>query len=237
MAKTVTQDTINGLTEKGRHTMTAIGGLAFGNCSLSFFDDGVTVGSGSWGECLTGELGHKSSGVLVGLVKRGLLASYSYEEDGDGTWYELTDLGVAVALELAKPEEAPAPEPKQFMCNTCLALVDFPGRHCTGTAIEDHDLARLQADRRRGETDLERSDAARTRAWDALNELQTKLSEPPAPVYIQAVGRLDRTTSTASGYPSADRAPVATSAPETLPAVHHPLCTAAHDPAKSSCSR
>jgi hypothetical protein len=60
--------------------------------------------------------------------------------------------------------------PKQFMCNTCEALVDFPGRHCTGTAIEDHDLARLQADRRRVQ----------------------------ASPYIQMVGRSPRPTMTAS---------------------------------------
>jgi hypothetical protein len=53
------------------------------------------------------------------------------------------------SIELAAAEQA---EPVQFMCNTCEALVDFPGRHCTGTAIADHAVARLTAQLRRDKT-------------------------------------------------------------------------------------
>jgi hypothetical protein len=81
------------LTLKGRYAMQAIG-----ERRLSFFDNGIEQGSGSWGECLTGELGHRSSGVLGGLVKQRLLTS---SQEDHGSWYELTELGAAVAKKLA----------------------------------------------------------------------------------------------------------------------------------------
>jgi len=91
------------LTTQGTETMLAIGRIAYGRRQLGFFDNGVTAGSGSWGECLTGELGHKSSGVINQLVKLGL---FDTSKDYNGTWFELTELGVKVALELAGAEAA-----------------------------------------------------------------------------------------------------------------------------------
>lgn len=35
-----------------------------------------------------------------------------------------------------------------FLCNTCLAETQVPGRHCTGTAVADHAAARVTAARR-----------------------------------------------------------------------------------------
>lgn len=40
---------------------------------------------------------------------------------------------------------------KPFLCNTCLTETETPGRHCTGTAIADHDAARVTAARRNQE--------------------------------------------------------------------------------------
>ena len=86
------------LTAKGLATMTAIG-----NGELSYFDDGIVANSGIWGECLTGELGHKSSGVIVQLVKQGMFTTSESSEDNDGTWYSLTELGAEVANSLVRP--------------------------------------------------------------------------------------------------------------------------------------
>lgn len=98
--------TIEGLTAKGRETMTSIGRIAFGGRELGFFDDGVAAGSGSWGECLTGELGHRSAGVINRLAKLGL---FDVSHDVNGAWFSLTELGAEVALLLAAPAAEAAP--------------------------------------------------------------------------------------------------------------------------------
>lgn len=133
------QATIAKLTAKGRETM-----LAVGQHKLSFFDEGIVEGGGIWGENLTGELGHKSSGVINRLQKLGL---WETSNNGpDGMWWSLTALGAAVANVLAAPE-APV---QTYLCTTCLAETDTPGAHagCTGTAIADHAVARITAGRR-----------------------------------------------------------------------------------------
>lgn len=85
------------LTVKGREAMTAIG-----QHKVSYFDDGIVEGSGSWGSCLTEDLGHKSSGVLNRLEALGLFTTTDTGEPEDaGFWWELTDLGADVANTLA----------------------------------------------------------------------------------------------------------------------------------------
>lgn len=91
------------LTDKGRATM-----LAVGQGRLSFFDDGIVENSGIWGECLTGELGHKSSGVVNRLARLGLWNVTHDLASDDGAWWDLTALGAAVANTLA--DEAAAPK-------------------------------------------------------------------------------------------------------------------------------
>lgn len=95
------------LTKKQTALMTQIGSNGF-----SFFDDGIVEDSGIWSDALTGEAGPEVSDtakgagrVAVSLVKKGLLKS---EEAEDGTWFELTAEGAAVANELAgNTEQAP----------------------------------------------------------------------------------------------------------------------------------
>lgn len=97
------QSAISNLTELGRYTMTAIG-----EGRVSWFDDGIVEGSGIWGECLSSEMGHNSSGVVNRLVKAGLFNSHI---DSDGNWLSLTALGADVANELARKDEAETPAP------------------------------------------------------------------------------------------------------------------------------
>lgn len=86
------------LTAKGRETMEAIGLR-----KLSFFDEGIVAGSGSWGGNLAGEMGHKSSGVINRLRDMGLFETDDVEDDD--MWWTLTELGAAVANELARPTQ------------------------------------------------------------------------------------------------------------------------------------
>lgn len=92
---------IAGLTKAGRATM-----LAVGRGQLSYFDEGIIEGSGIWGECLTGEMGHKSSGVVNRLAKVGLWDVTIDRESQDGAWWSLTALGAAVANHLAAEADA-----------------------------------------------------------------------------------------------------------------------------------
>ena len=86
------------LTAKGRETMEAIGLQ-----ELSFFDEGVVEGSGSWGGSISGDMGHHSSGVINRLRDMGLFRS---EDVGDyDLWWTLTELGAAVANELVRPTQ------------------------------------------------------------------------------------------------------------------------------------
>jgi len=98
------------LTAKGRELMTSIG-----KQELSFFDNGVTAGSGSYGEVIAGDFGfanpRSAAGVLGGLVKQGLMTADEAEGDG-GLWYELTELGAEVANHLAGNTEEQAEEPQ-----------------------------------------------------------------------------------------------------------------------------
>ncbi|MFT4288149.1 hypothetical protein [Nocardioides sp.] len=100
---------IANLTTKGREAMTAIG-----RRKVSFFDGGIVEGEGSWGEVLTGDLGHKSSGVLVRLKALGLFDHIPAEEQdmqNGGGWWTLTAAGAAVANALAA-EQSPATKAK-----------------------------------------------------------------------------------------------------------------------------
>lgn len=83
---------ISQLTAKGLDTMQAIA-----NGETSFFDSGLVEDSGIWGDNLTGELGHKSSGVINRLVTLGLLGSWAADADDPSNWYFLTSLGADVA--------------------------------------------------------------------------------------------------------------------------------------------
>jgi hypothetical protein len=91
---------------------------AVGNRKLSFFDEGIVEGGGIWGACLTGELGHKSSGVINRLSALGLW-DVQAEDGDDGSWWSLTALGAAVANALATPADVPT-EP------TPVPVVDVP---------------------------------------------------------------------------------------------------------------
>lgn len=97
------------LTKKGRELMTAIG-----NAELSFFDDGVVEGSGSYGEVIAGDFGfanpRSAAGVLGGLVKQGLMTADEAEGDA-GLWYSLTALGADVANSLADSKVPADAEP------------------------------------------------------------------------------------------------------------------------------
>jgi hypothetical protein len=80
---------------------TAKGGQLF---SFSFFDDGVAVGSGSWGGVLVDEMASYGiaakkggSAVLNSLEKKGLIEKGAAHEDGNDHWWSLTELGVQVA--------------------------------------------------------------------------------------------------------------------------------------------
>lgn len=84
------------LTAKGRETMRAIGAN-----ETSFFDEGIVENSGIWGECLTSELGHKSSGVINRLKALGLFETSDAGPDDDSDWWALTELGADVANYLA----------------------------------------------------------------------------------------------------------------------------------------
>jgi hypothetical protein len=94
------------LTAKGRETMDAVG-----RGWTSFFDNGIVEYSGIWGDNLTGELGHKSSGVINQLVKLGLFYSTPMGEDDPSNWYSLTALGADVANYLAENLEVEDAEP------------------------------------------------------------------------------------------------------------------------------
>lgn len=87
------------LTEKGRDAMNSIG-----RGWVSFFDNGIVEGSGIWGECLTADLGLKSSGVINRLRDLGLFVAYDTKDDdyASGMWWDLTALGADVANYLAE---------------------------------------------------------------------------------------------------------------------------------------
>lgn len=94
-------ETIDQLTAKGRDAMAAIG-----RQEVSFFDEGIVAGAGSWGGILTADLGHKSSGVLNRLKTLGLFDTFKDTDPADadcGDWWSLTELGAAVANKLAEP--------------------------------------------------------------------------------------------------------------------------------------
>lgn len=90
--------TIASLTKLGRELMRRIGAGQF-----SFFDGGITEGSGIWSEVLGGEFADtcKNAGGVIGrLVKQDLLTR-SETGEADGAWVDLTALGAAVAKRLA----------------------------------------------------------------------------------------------------------------------------------------
>jgi hypothetical protein len=80
------------LTDKGRETMRAVGAH-----ETSFFDNGIVAHSGIWGDNLTGELGHASSGVINRLAKLGLFDASPADVDDPAMWWSLTELGADVA--------------------------------------------------------------------------------------------------------------------------------------------
>lgn len=99
---------IEKMTAKGLETMTAIG-----QGQTSFFDEGIVENSGIWGECLAGELGHKSSGVINRLVTLGLLTDCGDQSEPGfdaGHWYTLTAVGAEVANLLAADSETETDE-------------------------------------------------------------------------------------------------------------------------------
>ncbi|XNL98387.1 hypothetical protein SEA_BUMBLE_76 [Arthrobacter phage Bumble] len=110
-------DTMNNvkLTAKETALMAAIADRQF-----SFFDDGISEGSGIWADCLTGEIVGSAAypvsetrrgvaSVLNSLCRKGLLISEDDEESTDGAWTYLTAAGVAwcEAHTAAKVEELP----------------------------------------------------------------------------------------------------------------------------------
>jgi hypothetical protein len=84
------------LTAKGRETMRAVG-----NRETSYFDEGIVKDSGIWGECLTSELGHRSSGIINRLRDLGLWEASEQQGDDPSMWWSLTALGADVANYLA----------------------------------------------------------------------------------------------------------------------------------------
>lgn len=90
------EQAVAGLTDKGRETMRAVGAG-----ETSFFDSGIVEHSGIWGDNLTGELGHKSSGVINRLRAVGLFESHPQSGDEPSDWWTLTALGADVANYLA----------------------------------------------------------------------------------------------------------------------------------------
>ena len=103
------------LTAKETALMSAIADRKF-----SFFDDGISEGSGIWADCLTGEIVGSTdypvsetrrgvASVLNSLCRKGLLISEDDEESTDGAWTYLTAAGVAwcEAHTAAKVEELP----------------------------------------------------------------------------------------------------------------------------------
>lgn len=103
----IVTDTIAKLTKRGRELMTAVGKGEF-----SFFDDGIVANSGIWGGIMAEEFfasPRSASGVMNGTAKLGLWDVS--EQDGTdgpdaGAWWALTELGAAVANELAGVESA-----------------------------------------------------------------------------------------------------------------------------------
>lgn len=113
------------LTRKQTALLTAIGDSYF-----SFFDDGIVAGSGIWHDCMSDEIAGNDhydvsaspKGVVTiaaALVRKGYLRIENQEE---GDWVALTELGAEKARELAgtteatpetaetAPETAPVPE-------------------------------------------------------------------------------------------------------------------------------
>lgn len=90
------------MTAKGAAVMQSIANREYG-----WFDNGLVEGSGIWGECIC-----EKPGILTGLVKQGLLRSFDEDPDNPGTgkWYELTELGAAVAQSLEPKAAAPVTE-------------------------------------------------------------------------------------------------------------------------------
>lgn len=97
LTEDATSAAIKKLTPQGIVVMTTIA-----DGKISFFDAGLTAGSGSWGEVLAKEDGIKP-GVLTGLAKQGLLVAGEAGDEGAGKWWELTELGAAVANQLKTP--------------------------------------------------------------------------------------------------------------------------------------
>lgn len=95
LSKLKAQSSIEAMTPMGIIVMDAIG-----NRRVSFFDDGISEGSGSWGTCLCGDTGARP-GALTQLEKLGLLASEETDDEA-GKWWTLTALGADVAQELAR---------------------------------------------------------------------------------------------------------------------------------------
>lgn len=84
---------IEKLTAQGAPVMQSIA-----NGDYGWFDNGLTEGSGIWGECI-----NEKPGVLGGLAKQGLLTSDDPDpQAGAGRWYALTALGAEVANLLAE---------------------------------------------------------------------------------------------------------------------------------------
>lgn len=101
------------LTHKENCVLVTIGGNKVGwtsaagrKFSFSFFDDGCTEDSGSWGAVLGDEMGdfgitsrRGAGAVLSSLRKKGLMKNDGVHEEGD-FWWSLTALGAKVALAL-----------------------------------------------------------------------------------------------------------------------------------------
>lgn len=98
-------ETIAQLTDAGRVFMLLVGEQFF-----DFFDEGIVAGGGNYGDNMAWQAAEKMgtskravAGVMSRLASRELgLWSLGYTDD-EGQWWELTELGAAVANELAHP--------------------------------------------------------------------------------------------------------------------------------------
>jgi hypothetical protein len=101
-----TETAIAALTDAGREFMRAVGKQSF-----DFFDEGIVAGSGNWGEnmswqyaAMSGRKPRSVSGIMARLSVAGLWELSDGDPD-QGKWWSLTELGAAVALQLAATEK------------------------------------------------------------------------------------------------------------------------------------
>lgn len=76
--------------------------------SFSYFDEGITEGSGIWYDCLRDEA-NVHGRVIASLVKKGIFDRAPGDDSDDGDWISLTAEGVAIitALTVDAPETMP----------------------------------------------------------------------------------------------------------------------------------